>query len=203
MSEIWDEYATTWDQGGPVVYADAAVASLRRQANALNLPLANARVLDFGCGTGLLAERLAPEVAHIVALDPSKGMIERLEAKVHDGLQNVEPIVGLLDEQRLATPTFAQPFDLVVASSVCAFVEDYPATVRHIASSLRDGGVFVQWDWLLNEDDEEPFGLTTESITQAHKQAGLQVLFVGEAFQAAFEGMTMAPLMGIGQKSQG
>ena len=201
MSETWDEYATTWDQGGPVVYADAAVESLHRQAKTLNLPLADTRVLDFGCGTGLLAERLASEGAHIVALDPSKGMIDRLQAKVDDGLQNVTPILGVLDEQMLATPTFAQPFDLVVASSVCAFVEDYPATVRRIASCLRNGGVFVQWDWLRDEDDEEPYGLTPESITQAHKQAGLQVLYVGEAFQAAFEGMTMAPLMGIGRRA--
>ena len=39
------------------------------------------RVLDFGCGTGLLTEKIAPLVNEIVAIDSSPKMIEVLRKK--------------------------------------------------------------------------------------------------------------------------
>lgn len=200
MSESWDDYAATWDEGAPALYADEAAASLRHRATVLGLPLAGARVLDFGCGTGLLSERLASDVGRIVALDPSKAMIERLNTKIEAGLSNVEAIVGFLDDAMLRHPAFAAPFDLVVASSVCAFLDDYPGTVNRLAERLRPGGVFVQWDWEWRDEDEQPFGLTRKAVTDALSGAGLEVVFVDRGFEAAVDEMTMAPLMGVGRR---
>ena len=43
---------------------------------------------------------------------------------------------------------FVQPvFDLIVASSVCAFVPDYQQTLSDLQLLLKEDGVFVQWDW--------------------------------------------------------
>lgn len=39
------------------------------------------KVLDFGCGTGQLSQRLSPMVKDIVALDASEAMIEELDKK--------------------------------------------------------------------------------------------------------------------------
>ncbi len=199
MGESWDEHAATWDEGGPVVYADAAAASLREQAEALALPLSGARVLDFGCGTGLLAERIAPLSDHIVALDPSAGMIARLAAKIDAGLAGVEALQGVLVDEVLKSPAFAHSFDLVVASSVCAFLEDYPGTVRQIARLLRPGGAFVQWDWERRAEDEQPFGLSRVAVREALAGAGLDVLVLDRGFEVAYGEMTMAPLMAIGR----
>lgn len=200
MGEEWDAHAETWDEGGPVVYADAAAASLRRQAKAFALPLAGARLLDFGCGTGLLCERLSGEADHVVALDPSAAMLAHLRSKVGAGLARVEPIEGYLDATTLDTNAFAEPFDLIVASSVCAFLDDYPGTLARLSSLLRPGGAFVQWDWEWRAEDEEPFGLSREAVTEALGRAGLEILLVDRGFDVPFGEMMMSPLMGIGRK---
>lgn len=199
MSEdnTWDEHAQTWDTGGPVAYADAAAASLVRHTQPLGFALSGARVLDFGCGTGLLSERMVARGARVVALDPSPGMMAGLRAKIEAGLEGVEAIEGHLEEGH---PALEQPFDLIVASSVCAFLPNYPRTVRELAELLQPGGLFVQWDWAWNAEDDEPFGLTREAIREALSGAGLTVCRVDLGFEADFEGQTMAPLMGIGRR---
>ncbi len=195
MTESWDDHADQWDAGAPVLYADAAVASLREELARNDITLQGARILDFGCGTGLLSERLAPDVGSIVGLDPSAGMIARLREKIEAGL-GVQAIEGTLDA--LAPQA---PFDLIVASSVCAFLDDYPGTLARLASLLSSGGVFCQWDWEYDATDEDPFGLTREAISRALADAGLEVLHVDTAFEVLFGEMTMRPLMGMGRQS--
>ena len=59
------------------------------------------------------------------------------------------------------------PFDIVVSSSVCAFLDDYAGTVATLTNLLKPGGSFVQWDWELNREDSEPFGLTRAQVVDA------------------------------------
>ena len=78
VEDPWAEQAPSWDSD-PVVraYADAAWSSLRAHGE----PRAGARVLDFGCGTGLLSERMAPHVAEVIAVDASPAMVAVLSEK--------------------------------------------------------------------------------------------------------------------------
>ena len=79
----WDEYATGWDINEDVrEYANKAFDTFEQNvAPALSTP-SKSRVLDFGCGTGLLAEKLAGRCGEIVAIDSSPKMIEVLEKKI-------------------------------------------------------------------------------------------------------------------------
>jgi SAM-dependent methyltransferase len=101
-----------------------------------------------------------------------------------------------IDEDPLAEGVF----DVILCSSVCAFLPDYPGTVALLAERLAPGGVFVQWDWERDPSAEEPSGLTTDEIHAALAGAGLTVESVGVGFEATVEGMTMRPLMGVGQR---
>ncbi len=177
-----------------VAYADAAWASLRAAVPVRS----DARVLDFGCGTGLLTERLAPHVKEIVAVDASPAMVEVLTAK---GLDNVRAGVAGWTPETLSNDELADgPFDLVVCSSVCAFLDDYPGTVAMLAQRIAVEGYFVQWDWELDPTADEPFGLTAERIKSALEDAGLQVVSVGTGFDVPIEAQHMRPLMGIGKR---
>jgi ubiquinone/menaquinone biosynthesis C-methylase UbiE len=50
-------------------------------------------VLDYGAGTGLLTLNLQPQVAAIVAMDSSAGMLEKVTEKLHAaGIRNVVTI---------------------------------------------------------------------------------------------------------------
>lgn len=188
----WDEMASGWDEDPAVkTYAAAAWGTLEGYVEA------GQRVLDFGCGTGLLTERLATRVREVVAVDASSEMIKVLEAKALPGVRASAVVWTPTSIQE--DPLAQEPFDLIVCSSVCAFLEDYPGAVAMLAARLRPGGHFLQWDWELNPSDEEPYGLTRADIRGALEGAGLEVVSVNVGFEADFEGHPMRPLMGVGR----
>lgn len=198
----WDDAAATWDDDPAVrAYARGAHQSLLEVLAERGQTLCEAMVLDFGCGTGLLAAAIAPAAARVVALDVSPAMIGVLEAKIAArGLTNIEPVAADLAGFLAAEPPGAgRRFDLIVASSVCGFLPDYPQVVATLARCLRPQGIFVQWDWAHNDQDDEPYGLTAAEIHAALAGAGLERVHVGVGFEMQFEGRIMAPFRGVGQ----
>ena len=191
MNNEWDEYADKWDSDPSAVdYAKNAFAELKKL-----LKLNDLRVLDFGCGTGLLTEMLSPEVDEVVALDGSPKMIECLDQKA---LPNVHSIVGFLSEPLLEeTPLLSKKFDLVVASSVCSFLPDYPATASLLASMMEPNAVFVQWDWLSTTDG---FGLSEERVRHTLVRAGLNDIALSQPFTMENSHGAMPVLMATGRK---
>ena len=186
----WDDEADSWDDDPAVqAYGQAALQSLLELDG---LTLEGKRVLDFGCGTGRLTVAMAEQADRVVGLDLSEAMVARLRAK---GVPNVVGVAGDLADHDLG------PFDVVTCSSVCAFLPDYPATAKRLVERLVPGGWFVQWDWELDPEAEEPFGLRRDTIEQSLTAAGLTDVVVRTGFSVPFEGMTMAPLMGVGRRS--
>lgn len=188
----WDEHAADWDDDPAArAYAEAAFASLERALAATHRSLDDLVVCDFGCGTGLLTERLVRRCRRIDAVDTSPAMLERLDAKVDRlGWSNVATMAELSSADAC--------YDLIVCSSVLAFVDDHPATVRTLADRLRPSGMIVHWDWALDPEEDEPFGLTEPVIRAALENAGLASVSVGVGFEVPFEDQVMQPLMGVG-----
>ena len=189
----WDDYAAGWDADAAArAYAAAAFASLEHVVPGGRAALEGARVLDFGCGTGLLTERLAAAGSTVYSVDTSPAMLDVLEAKItQHRWTRVHTATSL--------PEGHEAFDLVVCSSVCAFLDDYPTTVAELVARLRDGGLFVQWDW--ERHGEESHGLTRTEIRDALTAAGLIEVAVSEAFSVTVDGQTLAPIMGHGRRS--
>jgi 2-polyprenyl-3-methyl-5-hydroxy-6-metoxy-1,4-benzoquinol methylase len=160
LSNEWDEYAENWDVDPTVEeYAKNAFSALLQNININGLT-----VLDFGCGTGALTQLMSPTAKSIVAIDPSSEMIKHLDKKA---LNNVSSISDYLSKELVQSlPEFKNKFDVIVASSVCGFLPDYEATLSLLKSLLKDGGVFVQWDWLSNDDSSE-MGLSVKRVKQA------------------------------------
>ncbi len=192
MDDEWAEHAAEWDdQPGTRAYAAAAFDSLGELVRASNLDLEGARVVDFGCGTGLLTAYLVEAGSHVVALDNSPAMLDELASKIeHEGWGPVVTTASSLDEVPAG-------HDLIVCSSVCSFLDDYPATVRQLVDRLRPGGVFVQWDW---EDEGDGHGLTRSGITTTLTGVGLERVEVTTGFEIAIGGSTMRPLRGHGRR---
>lgn len=167
----------------------------------MQVSLAEAKICDFGCGTGALSERLVRngKVASIASVDSSPKMLSELRAKIDK--------VGWSDtfttHESVADAAVNQPFDLVVASSVCSFVPDYPQIVKELSALLRPGGLFVQWDWEQEDHTAKEAGaLTREEIKAALIAAGLTDVVVDTAFSCDVgEGKMMAPLMGVGRRA--
>jgi hypothetical protein len=124
-------------------------------------------------------------------------MLSQLDEKVaNNGWSNVRTASVL--------PESSSDHDLVVCSSVLGFVDDYPGMVSQLVELLRPGGVFVQWDWERNDEDEdeEPYGLSRTAITAALDAAGLTSVTVDVGFSLPTPHGAMEPLMGVGRKSR-
>ena len=194
MSRDWNERAKYWDQDERVrFYADQTLDCLNTHVRILDRAWKSKRVLDFGCGTGVLTEKLVPLVGEVVAVDASPDMIGILLKK---DLTNVTAICADIDEDSVrASAAWFSGFDLIVASSVCNFLPDYERTIRHLSQTLKTGGKLVQWDWLSTGDDD--YGMTIKRISNAFRNAGLTTEFVDDVFAVEFDAETMTVLMGV------
>ena len=193
-SSEWDEYADGWDDDTAArTYAGAAFDSLQALAESHGFVIDGTVALDFGCGTGLLTERLADVCDRIDAVDSSPAMLAVLDAKVEcRGWRHVKTMRDVASSEAA--------YDLIVCSSVCAFLDDYPGTAAQLVDRLRPGGLFAQWDWERNPDDDEPHGMTRGEIRETLTDAGLTSVTADIAFRVDVEGETMAPLIGAGRK---
>lgn len=190
MSGSWDEYATGWDSNEAVIaYADNAYHALKN-----TVELEGRRIFDFGCGTGLLTERLANRASSVVGLDPSQKMISVLENKC---LKNVATITSELNQDLINDNSLLSPkFDLVVASSALAFVPDYIKALMLLKQLLNKGGCLVQWDWLKDEGDEG-YGFTEQQIKSALTEAGFAECSTSAPFSLQSDGSALNVLMGV------
>ncbi len=194
LSNEWDEYAENWDVDPTVEeYAKNAFSELLDNININGLT-----VLDFGCGTGALTQLMSPTVKSIVAIDPSSEMIKHLDKKA---LNNVSSISDYLSKELVQNlPELENKFDLIVASSVCGFLPDYEATLSLLKSLIKEGGVFVQWDWLSN-DDSSDMGLSEKRVKQAFVANGFVNTRVNSPFIMSSSKGNMPVLMAIGKNA--
>ncbi|MEZ8127780.1 class I SAM-dependent DNA methyltransferase [Enterovibrio norvegicus] len=189
MSKSWDDMAAEWDSNAAVIAYSEKVASALANVVAIK----GSKILDFGCGTGLLTEKLSPKVTSITAIDPSVEMINALKAK---DLPNVSTVIGVVDEIFVREYKQAgQRFDVIVASSSLAFVPDYQETIALLAMLLVDGGLLVQWDW--EKSESSGAGFTVSEIEEAYTDAGLNVISTSIPFNMG----DMRVLMGVGQRT--
>ena len=194
MDESWDQHAEGWDTNEDVIlYSEKAYNALTGIVSPEDL-----NILDFGCGTGLLTARMAPIANRILALDSSDKMIAVLKNKQ---LRNVATLCAELSAETIeANDLLHSKFDLIVASSVCAFLPDYESTLQLLKTLLKSNGLFVQWDWL-KTDDNSDFGFTEEIVESAFLKTGLEVSSITKAFSLERSEGSMPVLMGVAQNA--
>jgi len=171
MTNEWDNMADFWDEHDDVIkYSKKTFVSLND-----TIDLKNKRVLDFGCGSGLLTEKIASKADAVFAMDTSAGMISVLKNK------KIPNVTSYCDELSIDfIKKYAQElqtFDIIVASSVCAFLENYEEILTLLKSLLKPGGVFIQWDWLLQEYKIDE-GFDLRSVKTALDKVGLSTVCV-------------------------
>ncbi|MGJ5620655.1 class I SAM-dependent DNA methyltransferase [Sulfitobacter sp. MF3-043] len=195
MTANWNDHAEGWDDNADVQrYSELAFVSLVTEVEIRTTGWKSKRILDFGCGTGLMAERVAPFVREVVAIDTSEKMIAVLDAK---GIANVVAMHGnVLDADFQRAHAWQSSFDLIYASSVCGFLSDYEGAVKSLVGLLKPSGTFIQWDWQATDDDD--VGMTEMRIRNALTSARLRSVRAKPAFDIEADGMSLPVLLGVG-----
>ena len=101
----------------------------------------NMHLMDFGSGTGLLLERIAPLVGKITAVDVSESMNAQLLAKQAQIACELE-----LRAVDLVHATLDECFDGIISSMTLHHVEDIPALLRKFHQLLKPGGFIALAD---------------------------------------------------------
>jgi SAM-dependent methyltransferase len=100
---------------------------------------AGMRILDAGCGDGLLASALARAGAIVTGVDRDPHMLTVGQARAeHAGLH-----LELVEGDLRALPFADAAFDVVIAVTALCFVADAERAVREMARVLRPGGRVV------------------------------------------------------------
>ncbi|MDR3706321.1 MAG: methyltransferase domain-containing protein [Paludibacteraceae bacterium] len=151
-TDKFEDKASGWDQNARRVAM--AESFVRRVMETIPI-LPETRLMDFGCGTGLVGLQFAPYVKSLVMVDNSPSMLEVLKKKVADLELNSEAIEfvspGIGDMQTSAV-------DVIVSSMTFHHIEDTASLLGEMYAKLTTGGYIAIAD-LVKEDgsfhDEE------------------------------------------------
>lgn len=137
----WDAYWETLPDRQKLLVAHAR-EYVSRLEGFVGLPPAGA-VLDFGCGFGLVAETLAPQVGSVVLWDASARMRQQSAERIAD-----RPNARVCDRSEL-DPSPANPtYDLVLANSVIQYMgmDEFAGWLRQWRRLLAPAGRIVVSD---------------------------------------------------------
>jgi trans-aconitate methyltransferase len=115
-------------------YAETAhfVPALGAPVLELLAPLPGERILDLGCGDGVLTEKIVAAGATVVAVDAGPDMIAAARARGIDA--------RVMDGQKLA---FTGGFDAVFSNAALHWMRDQEAVLAGVHRALKPRGRFV------------------------------------------------------------
>jgi 2-polyprenyl-6-hydroxyphenyl methylase / 3-demethylubiquinone-9 3-methyltransferase len=120
------------------VIKEAACRQFERDPRRLDA-LAGLRILDIGCGGGILSEPLARLGAEIVGADPSEPNIAA--AKLHAAEAGLTVDYRATTAEALADA--GERFDVVLAMEVVEHVADLSLFIKRCAEMVRPGGLMI------------------------------------------------------------
>lgn len=171
----FDERARDWDSDPGKVERARAVADAIRKAVPLSREM---KVLEYGCGTGLLSFALQSDLGQITLADTSQGMLDVLQEKIASAdVMNMHPV-------RLDLATDAVPrerYDLTYSLMVLHHIHN----VKKVLAKFRE--VLVPNGTLLIADlDKEDGSFHTDGTTDVHlgfDRAELQSMVENAGFE--------------------
>lgn len=142
-NDVYNRLADTWwDETGPLYILKAAinpwrVPYFRRVLARLQIDPRGNRVLDVGCGGGVLAEEFAAMGFAVTGIDPSDKSLAVARAHAAATGLHIDYRTGYGD----ALPFEDETFDVVYCCDVLEHIQQWDAVIGEMARVLRRHGV--------------------------------------------------------------
>jgi ubiquinone/menaquinone biosynthesis C-methylase UbiE len=153
----FDEQAKDWDSDPKKVERARVVANAIRNTVPLSKDM---KVLEYGCGTGLLSFALQSDLGEITLADTSQGMLDVLKEKIaNSGVTNMHPV--RLD--LLSDPLPNGRYDLTYSLMVLHHIDNVKKVLFGFHDLLVPGGTLLVADL-----DKEDGSFHTDGSTDVH-----------------------------------
>ena len=128
MSNRFDIEAKNWDKNRRRVDLAKTIADEIKKAIHINKEF---KILDFGCGTGLLAYNFENEANEIIGVDPSIKMVEEFNKKS----TSLKIRAYCSDIKKIE-----EKFDLIISSMTFHHIKDIEKTINLLRDKLKENG---------------------------------------------------------------
>jgi ubiquinone/menaquinone biosynthesis C-methylase UbiE len=150
QSRVREEFARQADSLAVApAFTDAEVLEKIRAATG---PTKTMRILDLGCGPGIVSAALAPHAKEVVAFDLTPEMLEKARQRGKEaGLTNLRFELGRAEQLPFADGSFAA----VVTRLTLHHFPDPRQVMAEMVRVTRSGGKIIVADVLSSEDTDE------------------------------------------------
>lgn len=156
-SHLFDQYAPSYENHLKEYLRYNVPAELHKLFMSLINPMDHSlRILDLGCGTGLMAEQFKPQTKEIIGIDLSAEMLKiAANKRIYQRLENSD-ILDALNQYH--------NYDLIIAADVLPYLGDLKEFFLKTNKSLNIGGFLLI---SIEHTEQTPFVLQT-SMRYAH-----------------------------------
>lgn len=206
MPTDFDTRAATWDDDPSKIERAGFVADAIRDAVATG---GTTRLLEYGAGTGLIAQALADHVGPITLADVSQGMRQVMQDKVASGALPGSASVWELDLATDAPPD--ERFDLIVTVLTLHHIHDTARVLNGFARSLDEGGHVCIVD--LDEEDgsfhdsdsgfDGHHGFSREALTEWLTAAGFVDVAIAPCYEDVKDGRSYPMFLAVARRADG
>lgn len=174
IMDYFKNKAEEWDTPIKIERTEKFVTELLKN----HTPSRSDKVLDYGCGTGLVGIEMSKITREIIYIDKSEAMLNVLRQKLDSNKNFGSTIIhGDIFSYN------QRDIDLITILMALHHVEDIEGTMRHISKNIiKPSGVIVIGD-LREEDgsfhDADPVphnGINTDKLSAILKNVGIKVI---------------------------
>ena len=197
----FDIAAKEWDTKPTSQLVAKSTSEIMRE----NISLEDKEILDYGCGTGLLAFSISDEAKRVTGMDNSAGMVEVFNQKAQDfGFTNIQAVQHNIDNEELPQNTF----DIIVTSMTLHHIQNPNDFFIKCKKALKPNGYLCISD--LDEEDGtfhekhkndgvHHFGFSKAQMAQFYTNNGYTLIYLDDICTLERENGNFPIFLSIGQ----